>query len=186
MAMKLKMDRGEWFRVDGEHIEGLAPQRAWRCMVQVSSLSQVQIILVDEDGDEVPVFTGTQFRWRERVVGAHALIVRTTGPAGVRVSINGMQIDEPRNDDPPPDQQVEAGNLLARIRAEARRSLGVQREAFAEYERDFPGGYELAEDDPGLFEEQMQEEVAAAAAAAQKEAELQAAQAASGTEEAKE
>lgn len=58
------------------------------------------------------------------------------------------------NDPPPPP---ESNNLLAQIREKVRREMGVTREAFLLQNDTGQPGYEIEDDDPEIFEEEIAE-----------------------------
>lgn len=94
-------------------------------------------------------------RLRQRYFGVEAITLRPT-PAKASYALSYAVSEgnryEPLDDRPLPELK-QATNLLARMRQEFRQQLGVTREHFLN-DTGIPG-YEIDDDDPGLFEEEI-------------------------------
>lgn len=130
-----------------------------KCVVVVKTAGEAPVTVETIDGEgfatilSVAPFNTTI---RERV---DAVEIRASSPKpfGFDLQVRALQEDEPRNEDPVPEP-ASVNNYLAMIREKVRREMGVTRESF-DNDTGLPG-YELEDDDPGLFEEEMAEQMA--------------------------
>lgn len=144
-------EQGEWVRFSGKKRVPLP----YRCKVSVelACTSICVVSVVDADGDAVPIQASHTLNSTFTTTGYSELEIDTgKAVAGLRLSLRGLQTEEPRHDRPvPPVPQTT--HILQKLRAEARRSMNVQREAFAERDVSQPG-YET-DDGEDLFEEDL-------------------------------
>lgn len=148
----LNFRRGDHVAIVGAHRVALP----FRCKVDihVASSHPVTVCAVYDDG-AVPILVGNYLNETVNLTGFNELSVRSAKGAetGCSVKVRTLQLDEPRNDDPVPARGEAARNILARIREESRRSMGVMREAFLMENDTMRPGYEFDDDGPALFEE---------------------------------
>lgn len=149
----LKINAKDWFSFKGEQVFDL--NASTYVDLVVSCTKPVSVSLVDTEGEIVPVWHGTGGRFRAQVKGFTKLILDCPVMAGACLNIDDRQIEEPHTKDRTIPEFEQASNILQRLRQEARRQMGIQREAFAERDIDLPG-YEVDEQDD-LFEEELAE-----------------------------
>ena len=118
--------------------------------------TEAEFSLSDKEGEVTKLGTVSTKRMeteRYNIGGYTGLHIKQKSPNPIVVSIQDIEIEEPHDDLPPP-APAEPDNVLARLRETVRREMGVQREAFLEADPGFTG-YEIDDDDPGEFEEEI-------------------------------
>lgn len=120
------------------------------CLVKLEFSSQPEkgpsYVIIDGFGIEIPVSTP---RLKERMRLRHMASIRIPKGVNATVDVKELLTSERRNDDPPPPAKTAGNSLIARIRARARAEAGDMREAWE------ASRYEIEDDDPGYFEEDM-------------------------------
>lgn len=93
-------------------------------------------------------------RLKSHLAGFKKLTLTAKAPFSVRNLVYLAQVDEPRHDKPPIPPEP-ASNPLKAMRDKFRAEMGVTREAFEVLMSADRPGYELDDDDPGMFEEEL-------------------------------
>lgn len=129
--------------------------------LDLQTTAPLNLIGIDSEGEfplgVVKPRRGPQ-RVRQRFHGLSAVKVLEPkkGPFLAAYSVSQGKTMEPHDPHAPLPEPPQPKNLLQRMRQEFRQSLGVTREAFLD-DTGLPG-YELDDEDPGLFEEEMAEQ----------------------------
>lgn len=85
-----------------------------------------------------------------------AVIVKAAGKKKVYVNATVRQLPKAEAQDfNPPPPPAEANNLLAQIREKVRREMGVTRESFLLQNDTGRPGYEIDDEEPDIFEEEL-------------------------------
>lgn len=121
------------------------------------------------DGIQNSVIPAGRFHDVYRFSG-DVLTLKSQAPFTFNAALGSVSVFEDIDDRPVPERK-RASNLLMQMREEFRRSMGVMREHFAD-DTPFPG-YEIDDDDRGLFEEEMAAEARAEAKKAAEKAKAQ-------------
>lgn len=146
-----RIDAEQWFNFDTKYeVDGI--EDIFLDLRVVSPDGPATIYGVDYDGELVALATGADFTFRRRIIGFKSLLMMAPGQASCRVNVRDRQQAEPHDDARPPVAKL-SDNPLVRLRQKAMAEYGVMRESFLEEQGIV--GYEIEDDEPPMFEEEM-------------------------------
>lgn len=122
-----------------------------RCNVEllIAAAGPILITGITDDGDKIPIRAGTDFLHFKSQLHNFSNLQVDAKTFGVTAKLNGVQHDEPRDNEPAP-RPKEPNNILQKLREQARRDMQISREHF-DNDTQYPGH----ESDDERFEEEI-------------------------------